>query len=313
MAQSVQRGDEWWNQRPDGVWVKWSNDAQAWFPQPGGPPPAIESDTPFSSAPAESGFASSASIPKPISAPTPTQSKPAPAPPQSSSSSAPAPPKPQPVQPAVPADSTPEPLPEITPAAKANSPIFSEARRELPAIRESKILLGIIASILIVGAFVSTYSIANMFFSRQASAANAQELKTPKGFSKQKWAYILKKDKLCRESNVMEFNADLGERMASVENQDDLLAMIDEAKAKFTEMVKGFQAGPMPKQDRPLLQKIFVLQNGVGPFFDRLSAAIEKQDLAAIQSLTTETLSKGRQESELMSRYGFQICGRMPV
>lgn len=47
MAESFQRGGSWWNQRPDGSWLKWNADSQRWevsdFPPPppdppGGPP-----------------------------------------------------------------------------------------------------------------------------------------------------------------------------------------------------------------------------------------------------------------------------------
>ena len=39
MPSSIQRGGYWWNQRPDGVWLRWSPANAAWEPQEGDPPP----------------------------------------------------------------------------------------------------------------------------------------------------------------------------------------------------------------------------------------------------------------------------------
>ena len=296
MAQSIQRGNEWWNQRPDGVWLKWSSETQGWVPQPGQPPPPVAPDSPFSTAPADGGFAAVALKPGTPAVATGRQSG--------------TETRPLPATPTTPLVSSAPPS-ENSAGKKANSPIFSEGRRELPPVRENKILLGVIGAILIVAAFAATYFGAKMLFDDGSSVAKA-ETQTPKGYSKEKWTYILEKDKVCREADLIEFNADLRERMASIESEENLIAAVDETEAKFKDMLADFQAGPMPKQDRGLLQRIFVIQNEVGPIFDQMTAAVLNKDLAAVQSIVTDTMAKGRLESKLMTRYGFQVCGRMP-
>ncbi|HYN37313.1 MAG TPA: hypothetical protein VEV82_10105, partial [Actinomycetota bacterium] len=215
MAQSIQRGGKWWNQRPDGVWLRWSGDSLSWEPQEGNPPPPGAPDSasgddetelasPFSALPGPDlteDFGDSATLAsKRIETPRASKASPAPQ-----------------------ASEIVRSLPELSTAKKANSPIFSEGRREITSIRENKVLLGIIAAVLILAVFAGTYFGATKLFG-EGSVANAQEkIKPPKGYTQEKWAYILKLDAYCASSDLHEFMTDLNNKAMAVESPEELI------------------------------------------------------------------------------------------
>jgi uncharacterized RDD family membrane protein YckC len=44
MTKPVKRAGSWWQEQPDGSWLKWSDDRGQWEPQPFPPPPPIDGD-----------------------------------------------------------------------------------------------------------------------------------------------------------------------------------------------------------------------------------------------------------------------------
>lgn len=302
MAQSIRRGDEWWNQRPDGVWLKWSSQTQKWEPQQSGPPPPSTPDNPFSTTPSgelpstQWGTGSAAGRPaSPGAGQAPANKNPK---------------KP----PSVGRQALIESLSDPTSAPRANSPTFSETRRSLPSVRENKILLAIVAGLLIIGAFAGTYFGATMLFGGDSSVAQADvPIKTPKGYSEAKWAYILKMDSYCQGMELTEYMQDFAERASAIESEEEMLAMLDELEAKVREIIAEFREGPLPKQDLPLLHQIFALHDEMASFFDRLRGAAQTQDAAAIQTLMADATGNGMLEVKLMGRYGFQVCGNPGV
>lgn len=291
MAQSIRRGDEWWNQRPDGVWLKWSTQTQKWEPQQAGPPPPSTPDNPFSTTP--SGEVSATQWgPGATAAQTPANKKPK---------------KP----PSVGRQALIESLSDPTSAPKANSPTFSESRRSLPSVRDNKILLAIVAGLLVIGAFAGTYFGATMLLGGDSSVAQADvPIKTPKGYSEAKWAYILKMDSYCQGMELSDYMQDFAERASSVESEEEMLAMLEELQTKVREVVAEFREGPLPKQDLPLLHQIFALHDELVSSFDRLRDAAQTRDLAAVQTLMADASSHAMLEIKLMGRYGFQVCGK---
>ena len=299
MAQSIRRGDEWWNQRPDGVWLKWSTQTQKWEPQQAGPPPPSTPDNPFStteSSATEWGTGSAAGRPVPPGASQAPANK--------------APKKP----PSVGRQALIESLSDPTSAPRANSPTFSESRPSLPSVRDNKILLAIVAGLLIIGAFAGTYFGAMMLFGGDSSVAQADvPIKTPKGYSEAKWAYILKMDSYCQGMELSDYMRDFAERASGIESEEEMMAMLDELQAKVREVVAAFREGPLPKQDLPLLHQIFALHDELVSMFDRLREAAQTRDVAAIQTLMADASSHSMLEIKLMGRYGFQVCGNPGV
>lgn len=301
MTQSIQRGGKWWNQRPDGVWLKWSGDNRSWEPQQGSPPPP--------DAPDSSSFDDPADLASPFSAlPAPNVGASFEAAATLASEGTPGAGAPEAIS-AHQASAIAQSLPELSTGKKANSPIFSEGQREVSSIRENKVLLGIIAAVLIVAVFAGTYFGATMLFS-DGSVANAQErIKAPKGYTMEKWNYILKLDGYCADTDLHEFMTDLNEKAMAAESPAELIALLEELKVKVIEMIGELQARPYPKQDRRLLLRIFSLQRTVPGMFDELISAAQNQDQAALQAVVVRGAAEAARERRLLQRYGFQVCG----
>lgn len=165
MAQSIQRGGKWWNERPDGVWLRWSGDTRSWEPQQGNPPPP--------GAPASPSSGDSTELASPFSAlPGPDLAESFGSPATLASKGIPAPSVPE----AIPVNQASEiarVLPELSTAKKANSAIFSEGRREVSSLRENKVLMGLIAAMVILVVFAGTYFGATMLFSKGSVVCSA--------------------------------------------------------------------------------------------------------------------------------------------
>ena len=328
MSSSIQRGGYWWNQRPDGVWLRWSSQNSAWEPQEGPPPPpgtappppapgAGTTDPSDRDAPAgspaqvvqeESGAsepARSAAVPEQQHAPAPDQAQgetrgheaqDAEQQPQAQGVSSQE----------EPAESTaPAPLPRVP----ANGSVFSGSGRRPRGLFESRGVLGALATALVVVVFVGTYMGANFFFNQLygPQVAHATEKSRTEWTSEAKRRYIAKQDRFCERGQGA--SARFQERLlsaTSVRQVERLLIRL----AELTERsLDRFESVPKPKQDRNLLNRIIKLQRSAVPLLDRMLEATAERNSAAIDAVAAEAYASAAESARLMELYGFEVCG----
>lgn len=309
MSSSIQRGGYWWNQGPDGTWLRWSPQDSAWEPQPGGPPPPGAPPPPPPPVPAGVSAESPAEQRAAADGPTPSESQAVEAPgPQleqrpedgaeehagsagdaSSSEDAAGPPL----------------------GKAANAPIFSTSGTSPHAPFENKVFVGVVGAIIIIMAFFGTYKGANIFFSNAYGSPVSQADKAPASslFSPAKSAYIAKVDRLCSKHN--RFAARFQARLLTIQSPRQMERLFERASDVIETQLREVEGVPKPKEDRRLLNRIIRLQRGVLPFLDRMLAAVQARNDAAVDGIAAEAYADAAKSRRLMGEYGFEVCGKV--
>lgn len=276
MGQSIQRNGAWWHQRPDGVWLKWSEEIARWEPQAGAPPPP--------SRPVPSDEASTSEAPPTDGEFDQTVRLPV-AGPQGDTQA----------------------LPVAFAAPRANAPVFARARRDLSGLRESRLVLGLVASIAVLVAFAVTYAGANKLFSGDLAAAS--EGARPDGMTARRWTYIQEADAICadgfdrvEQAQRAFFSRIQGMAPAEVQREGEKVVAV------FEDFLTSLEKLSRPDQGRRLLDRFFGEARAIITSFDRVMAAAERQDPAALERASEAIRAHGARSEVLAGRYGFRRC-----
>ena len=304
MGRSIQRGGHWWNQRPDGVWLRWSPESQQWEPQAIAPPPP---------APPRAQVPPSPPIVQPLvtSAPDPRAGGAGAAqPPVSSSPSEFAETGKLPVARRE-GDTRPLGIVEAVPrpTSKANDVVISAPRRDAAAVFENQKVVAALGIVAILLVFVGTYLGATKVFGGTAAVAGEPAVRKPRAMSQKKWNYIQKADAICTQANKKGryFERRIYASMTA-SDLDEMGDALRDARAYIQKVNARLGRLRRPQDDRRLLDRLFKRVPVMLAIYDRLVAGVESGSVEAVEAATNDLRVAEARSNILSDRYGFQVC-----
>jgi hypothetical protein len=273
MDQPIQRNGSWWHQQPDGSWLKWNTDSNAWEPVVSAPPP-----------------------------PTPPTARPAPGAPTFADLRA-AQSEPVVEVPAEPV--TAAATPTNGAPTRANGELFADDGSE-PVASSLGRYKSVIASVVLVGMFALGGYFAMDFFTggEDPAAAPTNPASTHETMSPAQHAFITKADAICAAT------ATKVKKLGTPSTATEVVVFAHRSRALHASMMRKLLALKAPKSDRAVVRRLFVAGKGLGTYLVRVERAARAGNMAGVQKTLGELQSRTTKLNGRLAAYGFGACAR---
>ncbi|HEX2240130.1 MAG TPA: hypothetical protein VHJ82_03160 [Actinomycetota bacterium] len=296
MAESIQRDGVWYNQQPDGTWLRWDDAARQWVPSPG-PPPAPTPTPP----PAPIGPPAGA-VTSPLPSPGSTQPLPSPV----GQTGAPAPgmasPGGQGGAGPTPTASHPSSYSSGTPLTPSRTEVFAPGTTRTGLFQNRAVL--IVLAVLLIGGLVGV-GVTLMGGSDGTAIDQPDDFEPPvPPLAEERADFIAKADAICAQLNAA------SAALPQPQNRKQLIERVRKGLAISVVAIRKLRALDYPPEDRPVIRQLFALSDrGLALLRQGLRAA-QAGDRREFVRATRRSLAVGQRFNQIATEYGFQECNK---